>query len=521
MKDEKFVERHILIGLITSVKYLREIRPVWDSKFMRSQISRTVSNWCIEYYDKYNDAPNADIEGIYFQKLKANDIPQDIAEEIEEDILPELSEEYERQDKFNIEYLLDRTRAYFSEQKLEMHQDEIDDLIAAGKTEEAEQKVNTYTPLAKELEADIDLSDEASLVRVAKAFSDQADPLLEYPGALGEFMNSHLVREGFVSFLAPEKRGKSFFMLDMARRGVQQRLKVAFFQAGDMSESQQIRRLGVHLARKSDLPKYTGKQWQPVKDCIHNQSDSCDLEIREYPIGLEGEDAPTTSEQAREGLTFEQLRNLKEHNPDYRPCYNCKEYQERRWGVPWIEQVDVGGPLQKNEAVNLFKNYFVKNKRSFRISTHPNNTLTIPKMKGILDKWYREGFVADLIVVDYADLLVDTTTRDYRHQQNNIWKGLRSLSEERHALVVTATQADAQAYEQGLLTLRNFSEDKRKFAHVTAFFGLNQDPEGREKGIGIMRVNALVVREGESSPTKVVHVLQALQRGQPVLTSYW
>jgi hypothetical protein len=87
--------------------------------------------------------------------------------------------------------------------------------------------------------------------------------------------------------------------------------------------------------------------------------------------------------------------------------------------------------------------------------------------------------------------------------------------------VVTATQADAKSYDQDRLKLANFSEDKRKYAHVTAMYGLNQDKDDREKKIGIMRINEIVIREGEFSATNEVYVLQNLRRGQPHLGSYW
>ena len=66
-------------------------------------------------------------------------------------------------------------------------------------------------------------------------------------------------------------------------------------------------------------------------------------------------------------------------------------------------------------------------------------------------------------------------------KQNEIWKNLRALSQSRNCLVLTATQADAKSYEKNVLTMSNYSEDKRKFAHVTAMYGLNQDKHGREK----------------------------------------
>jgi len=86
--------------------------------------------------------------------------------------------------------------------------------------------------------------------------------------------------------------------------------------------------------------------------------------------------------------------------------------------------------------------------------------------------------------------------------------------------VISATQADAESYKKGRLTLSNFSEDKRKLSHVTAQYGLNQDPSGREKALGIMRINEIVVREGAFSSDHEVYVLQDLAAGRPFLESY-
>lgn len=518
-KEDKYIERHIVIGLITSTEYLNQIRDVWDERLLQSDTARRISSWCVDYYDKYSKAPNQNIEGIYFQKLKEG-MPDDVAEEIEEDILPDLSEEYERE-KFNVEYLLDRTRQYFTERNLKLHSDEIQSLLDQGSITEAEKEAYDYRPLKKDIDNNINLSDPGSLERVAAAFAEPMQPILEYPGPLGSFINRQLTRDSFVAFLAPEKRGKSYMLLDMARRGVKQRLKVAFFQAGDMSEKQQLRRIGIHLAKKSDLPEYTGKMYEPVKDCVYNQLDECDLDIRESDQGLEGPRRPSSIEEIRQEMTFERLKELyeSEQNADYKNCHNCSKFHHSHWGCPFLKKTDVGASLEETEAKKVFQEYFVDKKRSFILATFPNNTLSVQEIRNTLDVWYRESFVPDMIVVDYADLLVDNSNNDFRHKQDQIWKELRSVSEERHVLLVTATQADARSYDSDTLSLNNFSEDKRKLSHVTAMFGLNQDPKGREKDIGIMRLNELVLREGEFQGQ--VHVLQNLKRGQPVVTSYW
>ena len=54
-------------------------------------------------------------------------------------------------------------------------------------------------------------------------------------------------------------------------------------------------------------------------------------------------------------------------------------------------------------------------------------------------------------------------------------------------------------------------------------YGLNQDKENtsREKKLGVMRVNELVIREGSFDVTSQVSVLQNLNIGRPYLGSYF
>jgi hypothetical protein len=51
-------------------------------------------------------------------------------------------------------------------------------------------------------------------------------------------------------------------------------------------------------------------------------------------------------------------------------------------------------------------------------------------------------------------------------------------------------------------------------------WGLNQDSKGREKDLGIMRINTILAREGAFNSTDVVVVLQDLAGGRPFTESY-
>jgi hypothetical protein len=511
------IERKIIIGLITSTDYLRQIRGEWNDVYIESPMARRLSAWCWEYFEKYDRAPSRDIEGIYLTKIKAGNIPTEVAEEIERDILPSLSTEYS-QEGTNLAYLLDVTLKYFKERKLQIHAESIQALLAGHDIEEAERVASEFKPTSNGSRTDLDLSSDSALDRVDRAFNSSNQGLITYPGAMGEFWNDQLVRGAFIALMASEKRGKTFWLLDMSLRAYRQNRRVAFFQAGDMTETQQIKRMCVYLTRKSDSPKYSGKMWEPVPDCIFNQTNNCKRSERECKCGVfEGEEEKKIMSE-----TFlDDLISAYHEHKNYVPCTFCEEFKMNRWGVPWIVEVDTGSPLTAKEARQAIRKFFIENGKSFKLSSHSNGTLSIRQMKAQIAIWNKQdNFVPDVIVVDYADLLVPETKVEFRHQQNEIWKGLRNLSQEFDCLVVTATQADAASYEQNRLKLKNFSEDKRKYAHVTAMYGLNQDVSDREKKIGIMRVNELVKREGEFSSTNEIKVLQNLKRGRPFLQSY-
>lgn len=519
MEKEFAIEQKIIIGLIVSTEYLQEIRPLWNTKLLQSRMTRTMAGWCIKYFDEYKKAPFKDISNIYYAELRQG-LDEDLAEEIEQDILPEMSHQYESEGKFNYQYLLDQSYIYLQERHLQTHGERLVELIEAGELHEAEKLASEYQPLSKDNGTDIDLSHPEVMVRVDRAFASAEAPVVKFPGPLGAFLNPHLTRGAFVAFMASEKRGKSFWLLEIAMRAARQKYKVAFFQAGDMTEEEQIVRTSVYLARKSEKEKYTGDMYIPQRDCLKHQLGVCSKKEREMNYGP-FEDGQWNEEEIRNRINHESLEEAFEQFPDYVPCYNCFEYWKRPWGVPWLKKINVKSALEAEEAKREFDKFFVKTGRRFKLSSHPNGSLSVEKMMSILDVWERmDGFIPDVIVIDYADLLVPGVKTEFRHQQDSIWRALRGMSQSRRALVATATQADAKSYEQDRLNLGNFSEDKRKYAHVTAMYGLNQDTKGREKKMGLMYLNELVLRSDAFESSSGIYILQSLQTGRPFLGSY-
>jgi len=512
------IERLIIVGLINSTEFIQQVRATWDHSLIGSTNLQRIAYWCIEYYDEYNKAPGRTLDDIYYDKRDSGDIPKDRVESLEEDLI-DLAEEYD--ETFNLRYALDRAGKYLRKRHLELHQEKVQELLDAGEEDASIELASTYRGHTSVPEDVLDLSDTSTLLKVENLFTGLCTPLLEYPGALGKMLNDKMVRGAFVSLMAAEKRGKSFWLLDMAVRATQKRSKVAFFQAGDMTEDQQLKRICSYLTKKPSSDRYVGTIYVPVADCLRNQLDGCDKDERQGNVaafdGGEFELDDIRKKLNREDL----LEAYLNYGDDYIPCTNCDEFKEKPLGVPWLRPVTVKEAITVEESKRKIKQFFIEKKRRFRISTHPNNTLTVSTIKNICNSWERiDGFIPDVIVIDYADLLVAEQTKEFRHAQNEIWKNLRALSQYRHCLVLTATQADAKSYEKDLLGMTNYSEDKRKYAHVTAMFGLNQDKNGREKKMGVMRFNELVVREGEFDSTGTVTVLQNLNLGRPFVDCF-
>jgi len=515
----EFIERKIIIGFISSTEYLRELSGIWKDRYLTSVVTKHISRWCWEYFRKYNKAPGSDIDGILYQKSQAG-LNADITEEIEEDILPGLNDEY-MAGNWDITYLLEETKKYIAERRLLLHAEEIQTHINQNDITAAENLASSYKPSVDGVRTDLDLGSQDAITVLEKAFDTEYTSIIQYPKQLGTFINHQLVRGGFVALLAPEKRGKTFMLMDMAVRATRQGKKVAFFQAGDMTESQMIMRMAIHLTKKNNKEKYSGIIYQPVRDCVLNQLNLCDKPQRESDFGIF---ESKTRQQVKYEIEFADILEAMKDEPDYRPCHNCSDYDHQRLGTVWLTKVDTGDPLTKKQAVDKWYSFFKRYKHRFKLSTHANGTLSTHDILAILDMWERrDDFVPELIVIDYADLLIFAgANKEFRHQQNEIWKALRAISQQKNQpLVITATQADAASYSATKLQMKHFSEDKRKFAHVTAMYGLNQDPGGRDKKLGILRINEIVVREGDFDSNSQVYVLQSLARGQAVSGSFF
>lgn len=502
-KVDAGIDRRIITGMVVSDIFLKSFLPIYNPRFFKSSYAITVAEWCRTYFEQYGQAPGKTIQDIFYSKQREGLDGTDL--ESIEHFLMSLSDEYEQQDKFNHQYLLDEAEKTIGLRQYEELKEDLSDCLMQGNLQEIEYLMNSFKKSEIPKTAFVDITDPNI---ISQAFDSVEQPLFKLPGAYGELLNPHFVREGFVALLGREKIGKTFRMMDLSNYALKDKCKVAFFQLGDLSSPQFVLRQCVLMAKKSNVRKYCERIRVPVLDCYKNQVGEC-----------------KAKKVVLDKYTLKQIPELSEENIyEHVPCTKCKDKDDRFKGAIWWDYMESREPLNKREAVQVVQKWerrFKISKR-FRLKTYPNDSANVGDIEKELDIWKeKDGFVPDVLFLDYPDIMrpEDTGQRDFRHQENERWKALRRLSQELKCLVIVVTQSTKAGHSGNNLTAMDVSEEKRKLSHVTAMFALNQTD--LEKGMGLIRIAPLVLREGEFSTGQQVCILQSIQTGRPHIASYW
>lgn len=517
IKELVSVERKIVIGMITNTKFLKQALTILETEWMQSKEARTLTNWVSEYFHKFKKAPNQDIQEIYFEKLRKKKISKEQAQIIEQ-ILESLSSQSE-DEQINMDYLMELTQDYCKACKVSLYAEEMLDQLEDGNVLEAEQMMVNYNPV--EIVESKAASPLSNIKQIRTAFESMGEPLLKYPGALGSLLNPYMIKEGFVIFLGQNKIGKSWILFDAAMRAANQGKKVVFFQAGDMSQAQLERRGAIYLSKKSDMRMYCGDLMVPILDCCHNQNNSCELPYREGGIDRETPFENVSAKKIR-AKPYNKIKETFEDYYDHVPCYNClrKGKQNRFLGTVWYKIRKEVEPLTWKDTYRIMKTKYKKLMQRIKIITYPSDSLTMSKIFAETDLLERTGFIPDVHIIDYMDIIsVDRSFLSMKpnDQENQKYKMARRFSQEKKSLVLSASQSDAQGFEVKFLKKSNFSTDRRKLDHVTAMVGLNMTHEEKKKGL--MRINDIAARE--TIGADYVHVMHRLQIGRPVLGSFY
>lgn len=491
------VEEQIITGVVVSDNFARKIFKVAKPIYFQSEYARIIYGWCKSYFDAEGKTPRIGIQQVY-------EVEKENLEESEQRIvkkyLENLSDHYERMEVFNDEYLYNKAISYFEQRSVELTISDAAKLLKQERTKEAVEKFHTYKKVANPF----GFKNIFHPDMLALFYEDDPDPLLLLPERLGQLFGP-LRRGWLLALLAPMKRGKSWFLDYVAVEGLRQGRNVLKISL-EMSQKEQMDRLlkmTFGISDNGEEPIIT----IPTFDCRLNQDNTCRLPQRKNNCAL-----------------FIGAEIKPDFAPDmrYRVCVACRDVIENSEYVPatWFKRI-------KNKTLTLSE----LRKQSKQVAIHLGGSIipiSFPVFSAtpedLIETMYSYedefGTMPDIVVVDYADILNDTTFRNdqQRDRTNTVWKNLKRIAGQFDCLVATATQGNRKSFERESMDEANISEDIRKLAHVDIMGALNQTKVERTEGV--LRVDLLAHRHRKVDSREVM-TLQALDIGQPVLDQDW
>jgi hypothetical protein len=468
-------ERLILAGMINNSGVCGPLAAVWPEygpgPFEASD-ANVIGSWCAAYYRKHNRAPGEDINNLFavwIEESQPDQATQDAYDRLLSEICQNIEIKHFQVD--NTDHVMDIAGRHLQRVKVNRALAAASGHLAMNRTEAAVESLSTAL-VPFRLGPSARIKPYTDRFEVVEPFrEDRFEPLFEYPGALGDFFTGMLRRDEFLLFLAPEKAGKTWFLVDLAFRAMCQRRRVAFFELGDNSKNQLKLRLYVRASRHP----------------IYSPTGT-------WPCRVPWPKAVTLPKFSREPATVE-----------------------------YGEDLVFDGPLTEEiawETCQEIQKWDVRSRDSyFGLHCSPQKILGVAGIRSTLKAWEMEdGWVPDVLILDYADILAPPNSRmDPRQVIDENFSQLRALNTELHCLLVTATQADAASYSQWTLHRGNFSNDKRKHAYITGEVGINTS--GEEKGRRLIRLNWIQQRDRYFEPGRCCHLAHCFDVGNPAVVS--
>ncbi len=461
-------ERSILIALINNPLVLGAVADHWQFPgLFSSPWCNDVGYWCVKHFKRYGKSPGKTIVDLFRMWASKNQDQDKI--KILDRFLGSLN--FDEKPDPNVHHTLDTVGRYFNEVRRLQLADNLKNETKAGRDDKADELLAKHSRIELGEKRYVSLIQNEAAVR--SIFQKvHREPLIHYPQGLGHFFRNYLRRGAFIGFMAPAKTGKTAWLVDLAYRGVCEDRRVAFFSVGDETEEQIHERFVVRMCA------------HPINSTNLDDSWPCRVEIPTF-------------------LTAPAERSEKNFLADV-------SRKDETFTVPLDEETACKRMKEIDRGFNGLDN--------FRVSVHYNLSISILGIKNIIETWAKGGWVADVVIIDYADNLAPVDNKEEtRDRINTTWKLMRSLSMSQHVLLVTATQTKMESYKANWLTKAHFADDRRKVDQVTGFVGINVTPE--EKRQGLCRLNWIVLRGGDFDETRGVYVAGCLALANPCVKS--
>lgn len=430
-------ERAVITGLIVNTQFCEQIVPIVSRRTFKTHYAKVVSDWAIEHFKEYGEAPQKLIQDIFYQKKHTLGIEE--AQSISE-FLGSLSKEHSVYTDYNVKYEADKAEEYIKIRNIESVKEELEMAIAEGDPTKGEQAIATFSQVGRiETKATSILTDAES---IADAFIIDDETAFEWPSGLKRILPAPCYGD-ICALVAGSKIGKTWaldFVAETAAMSGNQVLMVEL----EMRHNQMLRRA---YQRMTSSPLTDKTVIIPFfKPCFDEE----DTSIKEWDKTYE----LMEREVFKKGISTD-LKDIKEMQESLRLFYR-------------------GGDI--------------------KYLTIPSSSSTISSLMAMVDNMeFYEKWCPRVIIIDSADLLLPEVRDEHRHKLDDIWRKMRGWAQRKNINIWTISQGNRNSLD-GNITLKDIAEDMRKVTHVSMMLGLSRTKEDRARNIA--RIASLAQRDG-------------------------
>lgn len=169
-------------------------------------------------------------------------------------------------------------------------------------------------------------------------------------------------------------------------------------------------------------------------------------------------------------------------------------YDSNIMGMPLEEFVEVeelpGGKKRMNikdsirgKLATLKADYLQPNS-GLIVKQYPSRQATVASIRSHLTSLNARGFIPDLIICDYGDIMKPTVKRsEKRYELEEIYSELRALAMQFQCPVITASQTNREGWSSEMVTLKHIAESYSKSNEVDLALCLSRTSKDKVRGV--------------------------------------
>ena len=425
MDQEKLsgaLQQNVLALLVFSTKHAPIISTMVPVEAFDSRFYRNIATKAVDYYNQFGEAIGEHIADELEDELRNTDKRQ---AETYEKLLDNL---FVSQEQINEEYVISKLREFVRQQALKGSIMEASRLLLEGDLSEAEEELEKG--MRKRVDAfdpGINLMDPSQALR----FLDESEDVFPTGIKTLDRMGIGPGRGQLFLFIAPPKRGKSWFLVAMGVQAMLRRLRVLHITL-EMSESLVAKRYMQSMFSFMSKPDPGGVQYQKI------------------------------SNDPQEGLALMTV------DLDDRPNF------------------------KQEDARQVLSSKIAKMRVPIRVKGFPTGSLTIGQLRTFMLMLERtENFVPDIVLLDYIDLVKINAAR-IREDTGAAAKDFRGLMIEFNCAGVTATQGNRSSSRSRMVDEFHVAEDFSKIATSDTVVTFSRTDA--EKDLGLARLTVTNAR---------------------------